>query len=126
MPHPVFGDTALAGTVSKRGNTCAEVFVTSFGWTRVFPMKAKSDAHEALSLLFQRDGVPPVCIVDGSKEQVLGDFRRKCKEVDCQLKQTEPYSPWQNAAEGGIREARKGAGRKMIKQRSPKKLWTTA
>ena len=123
MPHPVFGDTLFAGTVSKRGNNCAEIFVTSFGWTRVFPMKTKGDAHEALSLLFQRDGVPPVCIVDGSKEQVEGDFRRKCKEASCQLKQTEPYSPWQNAAEGGIREVKKGAGRKMIKQRSPKKLW---
>eukprot|EP00804_Cyclotella_cryptica_P019398 CCRYP_006588-RA/>CCRYP_006588-RA protein AED:0.13 eAED:0.13 QI:0/0/0/1/0.75/0.6/5/0/864 len=85
--------------------------------------KHKSDAHEALSLLFQRDGVPPACIVDGSLEQVKGEFRRKLKEASCQLKQTEPYSPWQNAAEGNIRELKKGAGRKMIKSGSPKKLW---
>eukprot|EP00804_Cyclotella_cryptica_P003089 CCRYP_006074-RA/>CCRYP_006074-RA protein AED:0.29 eAED:0.04 QI:0/0/0/0.75/0.33/0.5/4/0/1079 len=90
-------------------------------WT--FEKYHKSDAHEALSLLFQRDGVPPACIVDGSLEQVKGEFRRKLKEASCRLKQTEPYSPWQNAAEGNIRELKKGAGRKMIKSGSPKKLW---
>eukprot|EP00804_Cyclotella_cryptica_P015125 CCRYP_000688-RA/>CCRYP_000688-RA protein AED:0.22 eAED:0.24 QI:0/0/0/0.8/1/1/5/0/1053 len=79
--------------------------------------------HMKLSLLFQRDGVPPACIVDGSLEQVKGEFRRKLKEASCRLKQTEPYSPWQNAAEGNIRELKKGAGRKMIKSGSPKKLW---
>ena len=39
------------------------------------------------------------------------------------VKQTEPYSPWQNAVESTIRELKKGAGRKMIKSNSPKKLW---
>ncbi len=123
LPHPVFGDTLIAGTTSLQGNKYAQVFATSFGWSRAFPMQHKSDAHEALSLLFQRDGVPPACIVDGSKEQVKGEFRRKLKEASCQLKQTEPYSPWQNAAEGNIRELKKGAGRKMIKSGSPKRLW---
>ena len=123
LPHPVFGDTLIAGTTSLQGNKYAEVFATSFGWSRAFPMQHKSDAHEALSLLFQRDGVPPACIVDGSLEQVKGEFRRKLKEASCRLKQTEPYSPWQNAAEGNIRELKKGAGRKMIKSGSPKKLW---
>ena len=86
-------------------------------------MQKKSQAHEGLSLLFQRDGVPPAFIVDGSKEQMKGEFRRKLKEADCHLKQMEPHSPWQNAAEGSIRELEKGAGRKMIKSRLPKKLW---
>ena len=115
----------FAGTTSAHGNTCAQVFTTSFGWTRAFPTKNKGEAHEALSLLFQRDGVPPACIVDGAKEQVLGEFRRKLKEASCllKLKQTEPYSPWQNASEGANRELKRGSGRKMMKQRSPKKLW---
>ena len=96
----MFGDTLIAGTTSLQGNKYAEVFATSFGWSRAFPMQHKSDAHEALSLLFQRDGVPPACIVDGSLEQVKGEFRRKLKEASCRLKQTEPYSPWQNAVVG--------------------------
>ena len=46
-------------------------------------MKRKSEAHEYLPLMFQRDGVPPRMIVDGSKEQVEGDFARECKEYGC-------------------------------------------
>jgi hypothetical protein len=40
-------------------------------------MKLKSDAHEGLSLMAQRDGVPKTIIMDGSKEQTLGVFRKK-------------------------------------------------
>ena len=54
-------------------------------------MKNNSEAHEALHILFQRYGVPPWTIVDGLKEQVEGEFGRKCKEAGCELKQTESY-----------------------------------
>ena len=86
-------------------------------------MKKKSDAHEGLSLLAQRDGVPPSIIMDGSKEQTLGTFRKKAREMGIHVKQTEPYSPWQNAAEGAIRELKKGTARKMARSHSPRKLW---
>jgi len=79
--------------------------------------------HEGLSLLFKRDGVPPKIIVDGSKEQTMGTFAKKVRQADCWLKQTEPYSPWSNAAEGVIRELKKGSGRKMVKTKTPKVLW---
>ena len=68
LRHDCFGDNLLAGTKSRCGNKYAEVFVTKFGWSRAFPMDKKGNAHEALSLLFQRDGVPPKMIVDGSKD----------------------------------------------------------
>jgi hypothetical protein len=68
MPHACFTDTLIAGTTSKQGNKYAQAYCTSFGWTRAHPMKRKGDAHETLSLLFHRDGVPPVMIMDGSKE----------------------------------------------------------
>jgi len=40
------------------------IYTTSFGWCCAFPMQQKGEAHESLSLLFQRDGVPPSMIVD--------------------------------------------------------------
>ena len=123
MPHPVFSDTLIAGTTSKRGNKYAQIYATSFGWARAFPMTKKSETHETLSLMFHRDGVPPTMILDDSKEQTLGHFRRKLREADCHLRQTEPYSPWQQAAEGCIRELKRGVSRKMIKTGSPKTLW---
>jgi hypothetical protein len=78
LAHDMFTDTLKAGVSSWfRLNRYAQVFATRFGWVRVFPMQKKSQAHEALSLLVQRDGVPPVMIMDGSKEQTMGKFRQK-------------------------------------------------
>ena len=113
----------FASTVSRQGNKMAQIYSTSFGWARAHPMKRKGEAHETLSLLFHRDGVPPAMVTDGSKEQTLGDFRRKLREADCHPRVTEPYSPWQQAAEGCIREVKRGSSRKMISTGSPKPLW---
>jgi hypothetical protein len=62
-------------------------------------------------------------VTDGSKEQTLGDFWQKLWEVDCHLRVTKPYSPWQQAAEGCIRKIKWGSLRKMISTSSPKPLW---
>ena len=67
--------------------------------------------------------MPPKIIVDGSKEQTLGFFKLKVADSGCHLRQTEPESPWQMAAEGGIRKLKIGSGRKMTKMKSPKVLW---
>ena len=53
------------------------------------PHEKESEAHETFSLMFKHDGVPPRMIVNNSKEQSLGEFRRKCREVDCHLVNTE-------------------------------------
>ncbi len=71
--------------------------------------------------MLKRDGMPP--IVDKSKEQSLGKFLKKCKEDDCPLVNTEPYSPWQQASKGGIKEIKRGSSRKMMKTGTPKRLW---
>jgi hypothetical protein len=67
MPHPVFGNTMFAGTESKNGNKCCQVFATNFGWAWAHPLKQKGEAHEALSLMFKQDSVPAEMILDGSK-----------------------------------------------------------
>ncbi len=77
--HTMFSNTLFAGSVSRQGNKLAQVYATSFGWARAHPMKCKGDAHETLSLLFQRDGVPPTMVTDDSKEQTKGEFRQKAQ-----------------------------------------------
>ncbi len=99
------------------------MYAISFGWARAHPMTRKGAAHETLSLLFHCDAVPPTMVLDGSKEQTKGDFKRKLCEADCHARQTEPYSLWQQAAEGCIRELKCGVSRKMIKTGSPRVLW---
>ena len=68
--------------ISKDGNRYAQAFCNQFGWSRMHPMKRKGGVHEALSLMFRRDGVPPGIVVDNSKEQTLGEFAKKCREAD--------------------------------------------
>ena len=64
-------------------------------------MSRKSEAHETLSVLLKRDGVPPEMIMDGSKEQTCGEFRRKLKEVVFDMSSNpshngEEYSIWRS------------------------------
>jgi hypothetical protein len=59
-------------------------------------------------------------VMDGSKEQTLAQFRHKCRQAGVHVKQTEPYSQWQNSAESAIREFKKGAGCEMVRSRAPK------
>jgi hypothetical protein len=62
---------------------CAHVFCDPSGWARLYPMKNKPDAHEALlSLLFSKCGIPHTMVLeDGAKEQQLGAFHRKAQEA---------------------------------------------
>ena len=94
-----------------------------FAWLCSFPMKLKSEAHEALFLLFQWDGVTPIVICDNAKEMILGEFNRKLKEASCHLNQMEPFYPWSNAAKREIQELKNVSSRKLIKSCSPKRLW---
>ena len=41
LPHPCFTDTLISGTTSRRGHKYAQVYSTSFGWSRTHPLKLK-------------------------------------------------------------------------------------
>ena len=123
LPVVVYTDTLLTNTPSRRGNKYAQVYYAENGWKRAFPMKKKSQAHETLSLLFSRDGVPAKIICDGAREQVHGEFKRKCRQSDCHIHQTETGTPQSNFSETGIKEFKTGVGRKMASSGCPKRLW---
>ncbi|KAI2506535.1 Reverse transcriptase (RNA-dependent DNA polymerase) [Fragilaria crotonensis] len=118
-----FTDTLISNTPSRRNNKYAQIFATADGWCRAYPMERKSEAHEGLSLLFQREGVPNTIIMDGAREQTMGIFRKKCREAGVHVKQTEPHTPWSNAAEAAIRELKRGVGRQMVRSAAPRRLW---
>ena len=62
-------------------------------------------------------------IMDGARELVMGDFRRKCRQAGVHVRQTEPHTPFSNAAESAIRELKKGVARQMVATKAPKVLW---
>ena len=86
-------------------------------------MKLKSESHESLYMLFKRNGVPPNIVDNNSKEQYLVKFSSKCREYDCHLVNTDPYSPWIMAAKGCIKQINQGSSQKMLKSKIPKRLW---
>ncbi len=77
LHHTIFADTMFASTLSRRSNKLAQIFISNFGWSHAYPMKTKGEAHNALSLMFQHEGIPPLTIMDGSKEQTLRKFCQK-------------------------------------------------
>ena len=90
----MFTDTLEASVLSWfRQNRYAQVFATAFSWCRVYPIKKKRVAHHGLSLMAAWDGAPSHLIMDGSKEQTLGEFRKKARQFGCHIKHSEPYSP---------------------------------
>jgi hypothetical protein len=82
-------------------------------------MKRESEAHEDLYLLFNRDGVPNVMVMDGSKAKVEGEFRSKLRDTGFHINQTEPHTQSSNMGEGGMRELKKGVGRQMLRSGCP-------
>jgi hypothetical protein len=72
LPVTMYTATMFSTILSRQDNKAAQIFCTDFGFVRAFPLKKEKEAHEALSLLFHRDGVPNVMVMDGYKAQVEG------------------------------------------------------
>jgi hypothetical protein len=82
--------------LSRQQNKAAQIFCTDFGFVITFPMKLESKAHEALSLLFIRDGDPNMMVMDGSKAQTEDEFRRKLRDAGSYIKKTEAHTQSSN------------------------------
>jgi hypothetical protein len=100
----LFTDTMYSAILSRKGNKAVQIFCDGAGWGSDFPMKKEKEAHEALSLLFHRDGMSNVMVMYGAKAQVEGKFRIKLRVAGCHIKQTEPHTQSSNMGEGGVRE----------------------
>jgi hypothetical protein len=66
----MFTEKMFSTILSRQQNKAAQIFCTDFGFVRAFTMKKESEAHESLSLLFRRNGVPNGMVMDGAKAQV--------------------------------------------------------
>jgi hypothetical protein len=124
LPCRMYTDTMEGKTISWfRKSKYGQVYVTDFGWVGFYPMQHKSQAHDTLVQLAHEKGVPTHFTMDNSKEQTMGEFRRKARSFGCQVKQADAYAHWQVDAEDGIRELKKGVGRAMVSTHTPRKLW---
>jgi hypothetical protein len=108
---------------STQGNTMGQIFVNDIGFVKFIPMKQKSEAGHALAEFIQDIGIPSSLHTDDAKELTLGTWRKV--RLDHAIKQTlsEPYSPWQNRAEGAIRDVKNHARCLMSRNNAPRCLW---
>jgi hypothetical protein len=89
-------------------------------------MKSKAEANDGLLDFINNYGIPEWLIVDGAMEQGGGRntaWRGSLKTYHIKQTFTEPYSPWQNRAEGEIREMKRDIKKMMRHANSPKRLW---
>jgi hypothetical protein len=118
-----YSDTMFSKTKSLSLDTCAQVFVNDLDYTRFYPMRLKSDAAEQLRTFVKEVGIPSKLVVDGALELVGGKWKDTAREFHISTSVTEPYSPWQNRAESGVKSIKMGIRRKMYSTKAPKRLW---
>ena len=116
-------DTFFSNVKSLLQNTCAQLFVTDFGYLKFSPMKQKSEAGFALKELIQDVGIPKHLHTDGAKELTLGTWKQICKETGIQTTQTEAHSQWQSRTEIEIRELKRHVRRLTSRSQTPTVLW---
>jgi hypothetical protein len=119
----VYTDTMFSGCRSLQQNTCAQVYVTPFEWTRVYPIKSKKDAHLTLDLLHHQYGVFHTIIPDNARELTQKDFLDKARRAGSIIHPVEAYTPNQNRAESSIRELKRMYRRAMVASSAPRVLW---
>jgi hypothetical protein len=118
-----YTDTLFAGTKSTRQNQMAQIFTNDIGYTRVFPMHLKSEAPNALIQFIQDIGIPSQLHSDNAKELEHGKWKQILTDFQIKHTTTEPHSPWQNCAEGAIREMKKHTVCLISKTNTPQRLW---
>ena len=113
----------FAPVKSALGNTMGQVIVNDVAFLCFIPMKLKSEAGDALAEFIQNVGIPSALLIDEAKGLTLGKWRRIRLEYAIKQTQIEPHSPWQNRAEGAIRELKHHVQRLMNHQQTPHHLW---
>jgi hypothetical protein len=88
-------------------------------------MVSKSQVGVSLQDFVDDVGIMDQLVVDGASEQTgpKSEFMKAVRRLHIKLRQTEPYTPWQNDAERKIGEVKKRWRHRMITRKVPRRLW---
>jgi hypothetical protein len=89
----------------------------------VYPMCLKSEAPTALKNFIRDVNIPQTIHSDNAKELMQEEWKKVCNDIMISTTYTKPHSPWQNRAEGQIRELKRYIQWKMKAKNVPKRLW---
>ena len=86
-------------------------------------MKSKEEVPDSYHLLSRHYGVLRELIVDNATELVGGKFHRLVTNSGARLRSVEPYTPFRNKAEDGVRELKRMYKNATRKTGSPAAVW---
>ena len=119
-----YSDSVFLPDKSIRGYIGGQLTTNGCRFTRFNPFESKAFAYEGIVDFIHHAGIPEWLITDGSKEQTISKrWRDSLRGYHIRFGVTEPYSPWQNAAEGEVREWKRRVKLTRLKTHSPKRLW---
>ena len=98
-----YTDTLFFKIKSLSQDTCAQIYANKSGFTKIYPMERKSQAHETLTNFVHEVGIPREIHSDNALELVAGEMKKKLIKYEIYTTMTEPYTPKQNYAEDTIR-----------------------
>jgi len=104
LPEPhggFYSDTMFSSMKSTNGHPCG------LGFFHFTPMNKESGASITLIEFIQHIGIPSRIHSDGSKVQSKGNWAKVIKSHHIKQSFTEPHTPWQNRAEGAIKELKR-------------------
>ena len=119
----VYADTMFSSTALVRGNTCAEIFVTTERLVNGNVTKTKGKAYLALEKFCKEDGIPNLLVTDRAKEEMHGEWGRIIKRNLITQRTTETESGWQNRVEGEIKKFKKHQQRIKRINQCPDASW---
>ena len=119
-------DTLFSKVKSIRGFTCGNLFTNKMGFRKFIPMEKEGQTPHSLQKFITVVGLPHAIHSDGAKVFRHGDFSKKCRQYDISQSFVEPYSPWQNRAEIGIKETKSYGRHLMRENQAPIRLWCFA
>ena len=86
-------------------------------------MYTKIHAHHSANKLFKNDGVHAKIVIDGAREQIVCKFKEACQDTTVQVQLLEYNNPWENRAEGAVRDNKRAARRAKKNSDLPARLW---
>ena len=119
-------DTLFSKVKSIRGYTCGNIFTNTLGFKKFFPLVSEAEGKKTMTDFIHMVGIPPSIHSDDAKVFQFGEFHKTCRKYNVLQTFTEPYSPWQNRAESGIRELKSYARKIMQQAQAPIRLWCFA
>jgi Reverse transcriptase (RNA-dependent DNA polymerase) len=120
----LYSDTMFAKVKSLHGNASAQVWTDGQGYALLYPIKSKSLAYTTVQrVIHEMNAIPKAVITDNAMEETGGNWKKEMQHYRIHQKFSEPYSQWQNRAEGEIRELKRVIRRTMQREKVPKRLW---